>query len=442
MALKGRWLSNVFAVVIGIVICLVIIEVGGAAYFYRQHGRIVYLNPGRPAAAAAPAGVLAYKQRLHPYFGFTGQYSETFSSGLGTFYTNSLGFLQREQVRIPHVPAADDFIVAVFGGSVAANLVSAPQGGLQLRPALQALPELKTRRVVVLNMAQGAGKQPQQLLELSYLVAAGQRIDLALNLDGFNEFALGYENYKAGLSPILPAGSIIGALAQEIAPPSTGGAEYYEVAYEVSTAKRNIARRTELAEDARCGTAYLIHRALITRNAIRLKKYLERYESAINSPDGWIARKKALGLDMAVETAENGVIGDLFDLWLRSSEQMHAMSLSNHFGYLHVVQPVQYFSGKTFTENEKRNAGSLVSGHPDVIGAVAGYELVVKRKALLDRHGIISAIPLYDRIPGDIYMDCCHFNALGETMLAEFVATQVSGWLAADAASGARGLRK
>ena len=58
--------------------------------------------------------------------------------------------------------------------------------------ALARLPALRERRVVVVNMAQGSGKEPQQLLELAYLLALGQRLDLAIALDGFNELALGH----------------------------------------------------------------------------------------------------------------------------------------------------------------------------------------------------------------------------------------------------------
>ena len=52
------------------------------------------------------------------------------------------------------------------------------------RQALQRLPQLAGKKVVVYNMAQGPGKQPQQLMELAYLIAAGQHIDLVLSLDG------------------------------------------------------------------------------------------------------------------------------------------------------------------------------------------------------------------------------------------------------------------
>ena len=43
---------------------------------------------------------------------------------------------------------------------------------------------------------------------------------------------------------------------------------------------------------------------------------------------------------------------------------------------------------------------------------------------------LVSAIHLYDGESADIYVDnCCHVNARGETMLAEFVATRLQDWL-------------
>ena len=422
------------ATAIGLLVVLVIIELGGAAFFYLQNHKLVYLNDA-PAAAPAPADENTYKQRLHPYFGFAGPYSVTYQTSLGTMYTNSLGFFQREKLTLPFARSDSDFVVAVFGGSVAANLVLTPRGGVQLGPALEKLPALKGRRVVVINMAQGSGKQPQQLIELAFLLALGQSIDLAITVDGFNELALGLESYRNGLDPILPAGLILGGLAQEVMPATSGSVEYYEIAYHVSATKREVERHERAAQSARWGTAYLVDRTLLTLDNLALRKYLQRYNEAVSAAGDWPARKKMLGLDMPVDANKADKVPELYELWLRSARQMQLLATANHIGYLHIVQPNQYYSRKAFTEREKEVALSLPPDHAYRVALADGYRTLEAQMPALQERGVISAIPLFDAIREDIYIDnCCHFNARGETMLAEFVAARAGDWLAAKTA--------
>src|SRR4051812_47764082 len=214
-------------------------EVAGAIFFYWQNRSLVYLPRLAPAEAksqdaAAPAAK-GYTQRLHPYFGFTGSYDVDY----GSMRTNGLGFLQRDKRDLPFKPADSDLVIFVFGGSVARRVVAAPEGGKTLAQALAQIVELAGRNVIVVNMAQGSGKQPQQLFELAYLFAAGQRIDVVVNVDGFNEFALGWQNVNAALNPILPALQIIRPLALGLARPAVSE-EYYRVAYRVLRARRQL----------------------------------------------------------------------------------------------------------------------------------------------------------------------------------------------------------
>jgi len=278
-----------------------IVEIGGAVYFFAQHRHVVYLNDAAPPAAAPAAAETEYKQRFHSYFGIAGPYSATFQTNVGVRYTNSLGFFQREPLTLPVARKDNDFIVGIFGGSVAANLVQTPRGGLSIDEALRKLPALRDRHVVVINMAQGSGKEPQQLIELAYLLALGQSLDPAIVVDGFNELALGLERWQNALDPILPSGLIIGALAQEMIPAGTASADYYEVAYRVSTAKRDLARHEADAKAARTGIGYLVDRALATLDQMTLRKYLDQYNKAINGSGDLNARRRMLGLDMPVD---------------------------------------------------------------------------------------------------------------------------------------------
>ena len=57
-------------------------------------------------------------------------------------------------------------------------------------------PRLRDRPVQVRCVAIGGFKQPQMLGALAYLMSLGQRYDVVVELDGFNDVVLGYTEYK------------------------------------------------------------------------------------------------------------------------------------------------------------------------------------------------------------------------------------------------------
>ena len=95
-------------------------------------------------------------------------------------------------------------MVGVLGGSFADGTV---RGGSRqyFDKVISTLPEFENKEVVVYNMAMGAYKQPQQLMQLAYYLSLGAEFDLIINLDGFNEMAATYYGWRdAGLHPAFP----------------------------------------------------------------------------------------------------------------------------------------------------------------------------------------------------------------------------------------------
>jgi hypothetical protein len=399
-------------------------ELAGAMFFYWRTGSLVYLprststaeTQSRHAVASPAAG---YSQRLHPYFGFTGSYH----LDLGSLRTNGMGFLQRDKRDIPFKPADRDLVVFVFGGSVASRVVTGREGGKTLAEALGQIAELEGRNIVVVNMAQGAEKQPQQLFELAYLLAAGQRIDVVVNIDGFNEFALGWQNVNAQLSPILPALQIIRPLVLELSRPAASE-EYYRLAYRVLAARRQVSGHSSAAERARFGLEYGFETILAAWHGRALAALTSDYESALKAQD-WDEARKLLSLDLPAVLRSEGVDA-IFDIWLRSSQQMRALAAANGSKYLHVLQPNQYFSKHRFSESERKIA-LILPEHDDYrVGVENGYQLLERKAAVLDANGISSAIDIFDDQDRAVYRDgCCHYNAVGETIFAEAIAAKI-----------------
>src|SRR5215470_67974 len=90
-------------------LCLLALEVTGAAWYYWKTGTVVYFNQSNAVATAAaattPVAPGTYKRRLHPYFGYTGSYSW---KGPGAL-TNNLGFVDSQEREVPFKPAPNDF---------------------------------------------------------------------------------------------------------------------------------------------------------------------------------------------------------------------------------------------------------------------------------------------------------------------------------------------
>jgi hypothetical protein len=423
MARLKRW---GLSAALWVALAAVAVEAAGAAYFYWANGGLIYRNAeaDRPAE---PAAARKYRQRLHPYFGFTGPYDQL---GEGSLRTNNLGFAQRGPMSVPFVPRRNDLVVAVFGGSVAESLALSLTGGLWLRNSLQALPALAgKRRVVILNMAQGAGKQPQQLIGLAYLMALGQRVDVVINVDGFNEFALGYQNYASDLDPILPSVQRMKPLAMEMYR-GLSSAEYYGLASRMLSARQALAEYSDSMRRARTGIG-LTHAAVLAAwHRMMLSRYTRKYEAFFIQPNDWNDLREELGLDLSPRTAGQDVFESIFDVWLRCSQQMKMLAAANGAVYLHVVQPNAFYTRHAITRRE--SAATL--SHFYNVGIKSGYALLAERAATLRSNGIVSAVELFDDEPEPVYEDnCCHYTPTGETLLVQFITAQLERQLTATA---------
>jgi hypothetical protein len=410
--------------------CLAAVELAGVAYFYWSTGRLIYLGRGSAAAVepAPPVPEKRIRHRLHPYFGFAGPYDQQ----VGSLYTNNLGFLQREPVTIPFTPSANDVVVAVFGGSVAEKLVIGDAGGLPLREALQRRPIMAGKNVVLLNLAQGAAKQPQQLLTLAYLLGLGQRIDLVINIDGFNEFTMAYENHRLGLDPALPAAQMMVPLLMEIADAPSSG-RYYELVARMLSSREAVARSSQALRSVRTGIGLVTAYVRATWSRKTYSKAVREYSTLMMDSRNWFALRERVGLDVPVRIPDAQIFPALFDLWLRSSQQMRILTEAQKGHYLHVIQPNQFYSKHPFTPREREIALSQQEAAGYRQGVERGYALLAARDAILQSNAIVSGVALFDDVADEVYSDnCCHYTGKGETLLAEFVAARAEQRLAAE----------
>lgn len=400
-------------------------EIAGAILFYRQQGRLIYSNQRVHIGAKTDNFAPIARQRLHPYLGFAGPYSIETEG----WRFNNLGFPQAAPFNVPFEPSPRDLVVVVFGGSVASNLVSPWQGGLSLSAALQE--QMPDRNIIVYSMAQGSGKQPQQLIALAMLLALGQHVDVIVNLDGFNEFALGYNNARYLTHPIFPSLAILWGIGKGLEPEGSNS-DFHRIAADLIEARSAIRDGEDAANGSRSGAAYIFHKLKVS-SALRTRARAEQAYSMgpmkRNSPEELLGIQTMMGINLPYAN-QASPWEDIFQIWLRSSDAMAALSKAAGAKFLHIIQPNQYFSKKRFSPDEARVALSQPEGDPMRLGAERGYPMIAERADLLQARGIVSAIDLFDGEPGAMYVDnCCHYTRSGETTLARFVVSKILGRL-------------
>jgi hypothetical protein len=125
--------------------------------------------------------------------------------------------------------------------------------------------------------------------------------------------------------------------------------------------------------------------------------------------------------------ADDGAMYDrLAGHWADASLLMHQLCAARGIAYHHVLQPNQYHGGRHFGEAEAEVA--LDEDSPVRLHAMAGYPHLVARGPWLRERGVVyhDATRVFDHEPQAVYKDdCCHYNQLGNEILAEFIGARI-----------------
>lgn len=119
-------------------------------------------------------GDIPFGVKPHPFFGYV------YANQKGT---NGAGF--NSDYEYPYSKKANDFVIGIFGGSVAHGLPLFSEEGDAIGQNLKRkVKSLRNKNIIFLNFAAGAMKQPQQFSIFSHYADG---VDLSINLDGYNE---------------------------------------------------------------------------------------------------------------------------------------------------------------------------------------------------------------------------------------------------------------
>ena len=408
------------ALAIGALLAIVLVELGvrGAALL-----GLVDVPDGREIAALldriegdefAPASPEkqpgeerdAHGMALHPYLGFQLEH-----------------FLARRDAPSGYWESAEaerNFDVLLLGGSVAAGAIEHWKS--IFAPRFAADPRFTERPVRLTWRTCPGHKQPQHALNLQWALSIGDRPDLVLLVDGFNELAVAAQNAQSGVHPLYPMWTEMDAgLSGSAFTPA-------ELALlgEIGLARREARRLADRSESSPLRSAAL---------ATWTRRELASLAARVDGRFGELERSRAAAAGARPSLiAGPPFAGDARDIerislaaWFEGSRSMHAACRARGIRFVHVLQPAARDPGaKPLSEEEDARTRepevwrtAIESGYPKLrgLGARLAAEGVV----------FVDASDVFRDVPEPIYRDACHFGEDGYQRLAERV---VAGILA------------
>ena len=355
---------------------------------------------------------------IHPYLGFI---TEGIDRNKVCEDNNNCDRRARTYEDKPFVKSTDDnVIVAVLGGSFAHGVSTTTN---VLKHALSKVPHYKGKEIIMIHMAVGGYKQPQQLMKFNYFLALGAQFDVVINIDGFNEIAIpGTENVPKGVHPLYPRSwyyFIDGALNEDML--SLYGTRAHAKKQQTQYAALF---SSPLVRYSITGNLLwkVINRKLVSTISHADVALIEYKESDANK-----RRYVATGPDYTY-TSSKHFYEDMVEVWARSSALIYNQCLELGVEYYHFLQPNQYVkNSKPMFEKEKAIAFSGRSLYGNA--ATEGYPYLIERGSKLKGEGIpyYDLTMLFSQNNKELYIDnCCHLNMPGYGLVAQKIAQTIS----------------
>ena len=304
----------------------------------------------------------------------------------------------------PRQRREDTIIIGLLGGSVAYETQPFLQRALNRRFAANNGP----RPPLVLGLATGAVKQPQQTLIVAHTLLLGGEFDLIVNLDGYNEVTGSVSQSRVeGVFPFFPwlwnkRGELTG---QELLR-----------AGQIGILRREQARLTaaEATAPLRWSAVWrLANRYQRERTAlqiIRRNQQLAAADSAY-SLEKYGPRSLAVERELLRATAR---------VWYRGSLTLARLAALAGAEYYHFLQPNQYAPDSKPLSPEELAFAYDPEAYTEFLAA-KGYPLLLEVGQELPGQGVnyFDLTRIFAAHPETLYRDiCCHLNARGYELLA------------------------
>lgn len=350
------------------------------------------------------------KEVIHPYLGFVYN-PDGWKKKHGGMPISEFGFIDNKSP--VQKRSENKLLVGIFGGSVAwwfQNIEAK-----NLIDEIGNIPKFAGKEIVLVPVALGGYKQPQQLMALSYLTSLGAEFDVIINIDGYNEVAL--VNYKSTVFPFYPRSwelRMVNTPSKEIQS-SIGYIEYLKD-WRARVARFSYSKPYSLSVTLNT-TWSLYDRYLVnTLNTERIE--LDQKRDKRNRDYYHLFEVK--GPSYNYNNREK-LYADIAYVWVNSSLAMRNLAEANGADYFHFLQPNQYYPGsKQLNEEELKKA--FDENFPHKSSVEMGYPQLIEASGRLlssgENYHDLSMI--FKDVSETAYVDtCCHLTELGNEIMRE-----------------------
>lgn len=412
---------------INLALLLFFVEFGSLGWYFVKHKQFFYTREKTQDKSALGINLEGVRlnesivERFHPFFGFIQKPSADFRPG---FKVNNYGFISPYDYPLKKTNK-NQFIIGVFGGSVASNYGIFEVQNKILPRYIKQIPAFKDREFVILSFATGGYKQPQQLLILNYFLALGQELDMVVNIDGFNEVALSNLNNKNQIDLAMPS-------IQHILPlTNLANNSLSTKAMKATIAiKENKARINQGLESlqhcslAACDALTSVYVQNLVNNYKRDVIKFEKEQTKQQKDDSG----SVIYINTNKSVLQDSVAFDKMAWnWAKSSIFMHKVLSASNVPYFHILQPNQYYQTKrVFSEAEKQIAFNKDTPYAKAVEI--GYPALFKKFPNLEKNNIdiLNAVNVFDKTKDAVYVDsCCHYNQTGEVVFSNYVGRSI-----------------
>ncbi len=438
-------------ILINIILLFAFLELGSLAWYFSKYKEFFYtrekvaetnqedkkennenFNASAKAMGINLAGIRledSVIERLHPYFGYVQKPGPDFREG---FKYNAAGFISPYDY--PYQKKTENqYIIGVFGGSVASNYSIYEIQNQILENKLKQLPEFKDQEFIILSFATGGYKQPQQLILLNYFLSIGQTFDMVINIDGFNEVALAEANNENNIDIMMPSTNHVIPLTN-IANNSLS-IKSIKAMLKINDSKNKLKDALETLDKCQVAYCYSLTSIYVQNLATTYRKNVKIFDSerkkAAQQAAGETEASIVYFYAQSPELEESELYETMAEHWKKTSIMMQQIATNNQILYFHILQPNQYYpTNRVYSETEKKIA--FAPDTPFQAATELGYPVLLSNiDDLKDNDvNIFNGVNILDNAQEMVYIDtCCHYTEAGEKILSEYVASSIFNWL-------------
>jgi len=319
--------------------------------------------------------------------------------------------------RLPSVPEREhEFIVGLFGGSVMDKMIPTNKDAFIAR--LQAAGVASGRKIEVVYMGANGERQPQFLQALSYYLSRGAHFDAVVLLDGINEVAHALNNEHHGISQYMP---YFGYMVNLREMGHLGGLAENEVRQLLRVERAREAVKYWQSVYRKSPSAFIG----VLAYEMAYRRY-NGYMTAANDLQNSESREKGasnLYLEPSSNVNDAAILARATANWAKSSIMMHTLLAAEHVPFLHVLQPVKFYTA-WLKEHSRPKIDNIGDDYTEV-AVIEGYPMLLEQAPALIADGVsfFDATGIFNSVSEPVYADpCCHFNKKGADIIMNAIA--------------------